>query len=279
MVCTDNHVHVDVHVRSCLAHVHVHVHAQSGVGEDYDVAARIFKPIFDQLQSMSPTSTTPSAVTSLSTPIVSPTCDTCKQQHPATSNQQTPMTYDASLSTHVMIAADMKMMRMLIGCQPSAACHHMATHNIISQARACQLQLVCVRYHANAHMSNSTTQRAMQQHTHAQTSSSDNCQPAAKRQHTHDARSLDEEKDASEDGSHVYHRLHLCHTILAAASPVWRALFTSTHEWKEQSEHKITLQVQMQLQPPQEHHITSHHITSHVIKSQHIMSQVTCHIT
>ena len=58
----------------------------------------------------------------LHTHIVSPTCSTCQQQT-QTPSQYTTMTYSTSHPVEVIFAADMKMMRMLIGCQCSAACY------------------------------------------------------------------------------------------------------------------------------------------------------------
>ena len=95
-----------------------------GVGENYDAAARIFKPVFDQIHNSIQQSQ--SSTTSASTAFISSKCNQCKlycQQHnvqPTPSH--TPMSINQLSIAEVFIAADMKMMRMLIGCQPSAAC-------------------------------------------------------------------------------------------------------------------------------------------------------------
>ena len=54
---------------------------------------------------------------------VSSTCSTCEQEQRQTPNQYTTITYKAPNSVKVIFAADMKMKRMLIGYQSSAACY------------------------------------------------------------------------------------------------------------------------------------------------------------
>ena len=84
-------------------------HMLLGVGENYDVASRLFKPIFDTLTSLSTSNVQTTATT---THIVSPTCPTCKQQQTRTPSQYTPMTYTPSQPVEMIFAADMKMMRI-----------------------------------------------------------------------------------------------------------------------------------------------------------------------
>ena len=98
-----------------------------GVGEHYDAAARIFKPVFDQIHDNIQQSQSQSQPQfTYSTPFISSKCDQCQEHCKQHSVQPTPPHIPMSINqlsiAEVFIAADMKMMRMLIGCQPSAAC-------------------------------------------------------------------------------------------------------------------------------------------------------------
>ena len=122
-VCIHVCIHVGMHV--CVFAFMMHVDMPSlGIGENYEAAARIFKPVFDQIKSSIQQSHSP--ITTPLTSFISTKCDQCKQhcqQHnvqPTPSH--TPMSINQLSIAEVFIAADMKMMRMLIGCQPSAAC-------------------------------------------------------------------------------------------------------------------------------------------------------------
>ena len=101
-----------------------------GIGEDYIVLQHVFKPVLDQLctyiHSFKPT-TTPSSTTNSNT-FVSTSCTTCQQLcqhhglHPTPPHS--PLLLQQVNKAQLVIAADMPMLRMLIGCQTSAKCHN-----------------------------------------------------------------------------------------------------------------------------------------------------------
>ena len=105
-----------------------------GIGEDYTVLHHVFKPVFDQLcnyiKSFTPTTSTPSPPipSSQQNAFSSPSCTTCKQLreqhglHPTLLHS--PLLLEHVNKAQLVIAADMPMLRMLIGCQTSAKCHN-----------------------------------------------------------------------------------------------------------------------------------------------------------
>ena len=127
-----------------------------GIGEDYTILHHVFKPIFDQLltftQSFTPSSALvestppissvppecqlPTMLYDSETPIqlnssntfISTSCTTCKQLCEQHQLHPTPLHFPL-LRQHVsmaqvVIAADMPMLRMMIGCQTSAKCYN-----------------------------------------------------------------------------------------------------------------------------------------------------------
>ena len=121
-----------------------------GIGEDYHVLHHVFKPIFDELlsftQSFDPLAITshqpsvppqcqlPTMLYESEAPIqlnssntfISPSCSTCKflcdQHHLQPTPFHSPLSLSHIRMAEVVIAADMPMLRMLIGCQTSAKC-------------------------------------------------------------------------------------------------------------------------------------------------------------
>jgi hypothetical protein len=126
-----------------------------GIGEDYDMLSHIFKPMFDQLhkftqsfnlQPPDPAKTQHSLYLqeneiqqklfaykghiqlNSSNMFISPSCSICEQLCSQHGLQPTPLhspiTLDSIRQAQLIIAADMPMLRMLIGCQTSAKCHN-----------------------------------------------------------------------------------------------------------------------------------------------------------
>ena len=128
-----------------------------GIGEEYTILHHVFKPIFDQLltftqsftssssalvsrtppiSSIPPQCQLPTMLYESETPIqlnssntfISPSCTTCKQlcdqHHLHSTPLHSPLSLQNASMAQVVIAADMPMLRMLIGCQTSAKCHN-----------------------------------------------------------------------------------------------------------------------------------------------------------
>ena len=105
-----------------------------GIGEDYTVLHHVFKPMFDQLctyiTSFTPSISTPSPPipSSQQNTFSSPSCTTCKQLREQHGVHATPLHSPLLLKqvnkAQLVIAADMPMLRMLIGCQTSAKCYN-----------------------------------------------------------------------------------------------------------------------------------------------------------
>ena len=127
-----------------------------GIGEDYSILHHVFKPIFDQLLTFTQSYTSSSSLVESTSPVssippqcqlptmlyesetpvqlnssnifISTSCNTCEQLCEQHHLQPTPL-HSPLLLQHVsmaqvVIAADMPMLRMLIGCQTSAKCHN-----------------------------------------------------------------------------------------------------------------------------------------------------------
>ncbi len=157
-----------------------------GIGEEYTILHHVFKPIFDQLLTFTQSFTSSSALVQSTPPIssippqcqlptmlyesetpiqlnssntfISPSCTTCKQLCEQHHLHPTPLHSPLSLQhvsmAQVVIAADMPMLRMLIGCQTSAKCHNfcpicLVNYNDVEQGRV-HSPVVLDQYKAHA---------------------------------------------------------------------------------------------------------------------------------
>ena len=113
-----------------------------GIGEDYIALHHVFKPIFDQLcsyiESFTPsTAPSPPIASSHQDAFSSPSCTTCTQLREQQGLHPTPL-HSPLLLQHankaqLVIAADMPMLRMLIGCQTFAKCHNVCPMCLVTR--------------------------------------------------------------------------------------------------------------------------------------------------